>query len=113
MMLLSDEYQSRCGTGVEIRPRKDPVVYRRRRPGGPRSHREMETYERDGYLSIERALDANVMSALGTEMGRLRREAEPEDEAVILEPGSDDVRSIFAVHRRSSVFDRVVRHRDI
>jgi len=40
-------------------------------------------------------------------------EAEPEDGAVVLEPSSDVVHSIFAVHRRSSAFDRIVRHRDI
>jgi ectoine hydroxylase len=113
MTIFQDEYRSRCGTGVEIRPRKDPVVYRRRRPGGRLSHHEIETYERDGYLSIERALDAKVVSALGAEMERLRREAEPDDGAVVLEPSSHVVRSIFAVHRRSSLFDRVVRHMNI
>jgi ectoine hydroxylase len=113
MTLLLDEYQSRCGTGVEIRPRKDPVVYRRSRPERRLPRHEIETYERDGYLSIERAFDGKLVSALCEEMDRLRREAAPEDGAVVLEPSSDVVRSIFAVHRRSSLFDRIVRHKDI
>jgi ectoine hydroxylase len=112
-MMLQDEYQSRRGTSVEIRPRKDPVVYRRRRPGGKLSDGEIKRYERDGYLSMEGVFDVKVASELSAEMDRLRREAKPDDEAVVLEPSSHAVRSIFAVHRRSSLFDRIARHKDI
>lgn len=107
-----DAYPSRREPRPSILPRKDPVVYGTVQKGGLEAA-AVAQYERDGFLSFDRFLDASTVATLCEEMGQLCRDADPSDPAVVREPEGDAIRSIFAVHERSRVFDRIVRDKRI
>jgi len=109
MDAMVDLYPSRQEPTPSILPRRDPVVY------GGAVHAEgllpetLDQYQRDGYLSFDSFLNRESLTAIAADMERLRNEAEPDDPAVVREPGGDVVRSIFEVHRRSALVARLIR----
>ena len=107
-----DAFPSRREPRPSILPRKDPVVYGTVQKGGLEAA-AVAQYERDGFLSFDRFLDASTVATLCEEMGQLCRDADPSDSAVVREPEGDPIRPIFAVHERSPVFDRIVRDKRI
>jgi ectoine hydroxylase len=98
-----DRYYTRTGApSVEI-PRLEPVVYGTT-GDGPLDEKALRDYDRDGYLVVPDLLPDDDVRRLRTELGRLLTAPElAGDERVITEPGSTDVRSIFAVHVVSPV----------
>jgi len=109
MTALIDAYPSRQGSRPSITPRKDPVVHATDPGRGPLSADKVERYAREGFLIFERFLDASALAVLRGEMDRLWDNADRADPAVIREPESDVIRSVFDVHRRSRIYDRMVR----
>ena len=110
MFVQEDLYPSRIQDDVAFLERTDPVVYE----GGPVSKRlspeDLRQYENSGYLFVEGLLQAEEISRLTDEFRRLARAPDlHESEALITEPDSDEVRSIFRVHRLSQVFDWLAR----
>ncbi|TNF59853.1 MAG: ectoine hydroxylase [Burkholderiales bacterium] len=105
-----DRYPSRFGSEVLISRRLDPVVWGR--PGrGPLSESQLNYYTDHGYLHFDDLLSADEVQACLDELQRLRADetVKDADEAVI-EPGSRELRSIFAVHRSSDVLRRLAQH---
>lgn len=104
----SDPYPSRLASRPSIIPRIDPVAYG---AGGNDvlSADDVAAYSRDGFLFFESFIDDDAVAELRGELRRLERDADPADEAVVREPESDVIRSIFDVHRRSHVCDRFIR----
>ena len=110
MLVQEDLYPSRIQDDVSFLERTDPVVYE----GGPVSKRlspeDLRQYENSGYLFVEGLLQAEEISRLTDEFRRLARAPDlRESEELITEPDSDEVRSIFRVHRLSQVFDWLAR----
>ncbi len=115
MSTLTDLYPSRIDDSPSITERRDPVLHH---PGGtaapgPLTADQLARFERDGFLVIEDAFSEGEMSAALRELDDLSRDpvlrAGPE---TIIEPLSDSVRSVFAVHRNSEVFaDMAEDHR--
>lgn len=110
MLVQEDLYPSRVQGEVSFQERRDPVVYK----GGPVADRltqaELEQYESSGYLFMEGLLKAEEVSRFSDEFRSLAQASHLRDaEEVITEPGSDEVRSIFRVHRLSQVFDWLAR----
>ena len=110
MFVQEDLYPSRIQDDVAFLERTDPVVYE----GGPVSQRltpeDLRQYENSGYLFVEGLLQAEEISRLTDEFRRLARAPDlRESEELITEPDSDEVRSIFRVHRLSQVFDWLAR----
>ena len=110
MFVQEDLYPSRIQDDVAFLERTDPVVYE----GGPVSQRltpeDLRQYENSGYLFVEGLLQAEEISSLTDEFRRLARAPDlRESEELITEPDSDEVRSIFRVHRLSQVFDWLAR----
>ena len=110
MLVQEDLYPSRIQDDVAFLERTDPVVYE----GGPVSQRltpeDLRQYENSGYLFAEGLLQAEEISSLTDEFRRLARAPDlRESEELITEPDSDEVRSIFRVHRLSQVFDWLAR----
>ena len=110
MFVQEDLYPSRIQDDVAFLERTDPVVYE----GGPVSQRltpeDLRQYENSGYLFAEGLLQAEEISSLTDEFRRLARAPDlRESEELITEPDSDEVRSIFRVHRLSQVFDWLAR----
>ncbi|PIQ81766.1 MAG: ectoine hydroxylase [Candidatus Omnitrophica bacterium CG11_big_fil_rev_8_21_14_0_20_64_10] len=111
MPVAQDHYASRVEEKPEIRRRMDPVIYDDpARPNGPLSADELRRYERKGYLFFEKLFKEREVAALLKELERLKttpdRRERPE---YITEPGSGAVRSIFRIHRESSLFGRLMR----
>lgn len=110
-MTRPDAYPSRVGGDARILPRKDPVLYEPAARGGPLSVEQLETFDRAGFLALDAFFDEAKALALQEEAARLRQTLAGSGAAeVITEPGNGEVRSVFAVHRSSPVFQGLARH---
>lgn len=98
-----DPYPSRCRSESEILERRDPVVYGTRDGFLPEDR--LTAFDRNGYLFFERFFEDREIAAFRDETARLfDKAASDASEAVIREPDSREVRSIFAVHRDNALF---------
>lgn len=99
-----DRYPSR-GTSSEWLERQDPVVWGER--PGPLSEHELARFARDGFLVMP-----NLLRDQAAEFrADARAAADGPSETRIREPGSDVVRSVFAVHRTRDAFRTLVQDR--
>jgi ectoine hydroxylase len=98
----TDMYPTRASAGVHVElPRREPAVWGGNVPG-PWSDDELEAYEQRGYATVEGLLPPAEVAADLAELHRLRSEPMLEgDERAIRERDSDQVRSVFEVHRIS------------
>jgi ectoine hydroxylase len=110
MRTIPDEYPSRTGAGVKWIPRKDPVVY----PNddqGPLTGEQLDFYRENGYLFLESLFPEEDISRFRSELRSIwehsRNARAPE---IIREPESEEIRSVFAVHRDNDVFRGLSRH---
>ncbi|MFF0431442.1 ectoine hydroxylase [Streptomyces sp. NPDC004327] len=102
-----DLYPTRGAEEVLI-GRKDPVVWSAPGTPGPFWARELEDYERDGFVTVEELVTPDEVAGLRAELDRLVADpAVREDERAIVEPHSREIRSVFEVHRMSEVFARL------
>lgn len=109
MTTITDLYPTRGAAEVST-PRQDPVVWSQPGAAGPVQPGELRGYERDGFLSVDQIIGPDEVDQYRAELDRLV--ADPvtrADERSIVEPRTQDVRSIFEVHRISPVFARLVR----
>lgn len=107
-----DLYPTRTTTRTPMFPRLDPVIHgdAQTRSSGPLSAEELAAFERDGFLFFPSFFDVDAIQACIDELKRLS--ADPAVQAtggVIREPHSDEVRSIFAIHRISPHFRALAR----
>ena len=100
---LPTPYPTRVSAEPAIVPRSEPVIWGDGQ-GEALTAGDLAAYERDGFLSLEELIGSDDLVRLRREVDRLLATAEPGDERTITERGSDNVRSIFEVHRRSDVF---------
>lgn len=113
MATLSEPYQTRSSGEFELRPRRDPVLHGGRgpSPGGTLSAGDVELYEKQGYLFFPSFFQGRELEALCVERERLLTDPSLRGkEEVIVEPDSQAIRSIFAVHKRSEVMMRLAAH---
>ena len=105
-----DRYPSRFGEQARITERLDPVVYGA--PGsGPLSEQQLHFYENNGYLNFDDLLTPAEVQTCLDELHRLRAdESVKRIEQAVIEPGSQELRSIFAVHQISDVLKMMCRH---
>lgn len=105
-----DRYPSRFGTEAVVSPRLDPVVYPQTGTG-PLGASALRFYEDQGYLHFDDLLDTADVQACLDELERLRADESIKDrEEAVIEPGSRELRSIFAVHRSNAVLQRLANH---
>ncbi|MBA9002466.1 ectoine hydroxylase [Thermomonospora cellulosilytica] len=104
---MIDLYPTRGGDEPRFIDRQDPVVYGTAEDG-PIDAGTLAGFDRDGFLTIERLIEPEEVERYRAEMRRLGRDMRG-DERVVTEKGSDEVRSIFEVHRVSEVFAELVR----
>lgn len=110
--LIEDRYPSRVNEHASILERTDPVVYWGSKTGeGPLAPHLLASYEQKGYLSLRGFFSPQEVREWRDELNRLWGENRDSDrKEVIREPGSQEIRSIFAVHRDNEVFRRLSRH---
>jgi len=96
----TDHYPTRKENRPQLLERKDPVVYNTGLEQREIDLNQLAFYEENGYLFLEAFFTEEETKQLKDEasrlLGRYRGAESPE---VILEPGGEEVRSIFAVHR--------------
>ena len=104
---VSDPYWSRTAPEWEAVPRQDPVVAAD--ASGPLSADEVKQYAADGYRFDHQLFELEEASQLLAEANDLASTADRTQPGVIVEPGSDTVRSIFRVHRTNELFHSVAQ----
>ncbi|MFC3789799.1 ectoine hydroxylase [Paenibacillus sp. GCM10012307] len=108
---IQDKYPSRLTDKPHRVKRQDPVVYSQWSDNDPLTREQLEFYEKHGYLFLEGFFTAGEIGEWRKELGRLQQHyLTLSSEEVIREPGGDEVRSIFAVHRNNEVFRSTADH---
>ncbi|MFB6947177.1 MULTISPECIES: ectoine hydroxylase [unclassified Streptomyces] len=104
----ADLYPTR-GTAEMTTPRQDPVIWSPPGAPGPVSVKDLQGFERDGFLTVDQLITPDEVALHHAELERLIADpAVRADERSIVEPKSQKVRSVFDVHRISEVFARLV-----
>ncbi len=108
MTTITDLYPTRGAAEVST-PRQDPVVWSQPGTAGPVRPDDLRDFDRDGFLSVEQLIAPHEVERYRAELERLVSDpAVRADERSIIEPRSQDVRSVFEVHRISEVFADLV-----
>ncbi|WP_330457058.1 ectoine hydroxylase [Streptomyces sp. NBC_00820] len=109
MTTVTDLYPSR-GTSEVAVPRQDPVVWGAPDTPGPVPAAGLQAYERDGFLTVDQLITPDEAAVCRRELDRIVADpAIRADERAIVEPRSNEIRSVFEVHRISEVFANLVR----
>ncbi len=110
MDTAKDLYPSRTRVRSAMFERLDPVVYGSAAQG-PLTQEQIDQYDQDGFLFFPGFFG---QEKIGTFVEELRRLCSDPSMAgrddVVTEPDSQEVRSIFQVHKHSMVFQRLCRH---
>ncbi|GAA2461865.1 ectoine hydroxylase [Streptomyces macrosporus] len=105
----TDLYPTRGATEVTT-PRQDPVVWSDPAAPGPIEPSDLAAYERDGFLAIDQLITPDEVEVYARELERLVSDPRIRaDERSIVEPKSQEIRSVFEVHKISEVFADLVR----
>jgi len=108
MKQLVDVYPTRKSSEPALLERKDPVVYQSRLNQSEIGTTELSFYEQNGYLFLESFFQEEEVAEFKQETKRLLTEARGSDRPeVILEPESEEVRSVFAVHKDDVFFQKL------
>ncbi|MET8574962.1 ectoine hydroxylase [Streptomyces sp. NPDC005012] len=90
-------------------PRQDPVVWGSPDAPGPIVPQDLASFERDGFLAVDQLITPEEVQVYRRELDRLV--ADPDiraDERSIVEPRTQEIRSVFEVHRISELFANLV-----
>ena len=105
----ADLYPTRGATEVAT-PRMDPVVWSEPGTPGPIEAAVLAEYERDGFLVVDQLITPEEVDDYRRELERLTTDPGIRaDERSIVEPKSQEIRTVFEVHRISEVFAALVR----
>jgi len=103
-----DPYVSRVYNTPHIADRVDPVVYAPAGKKGPLTREQVRQYDRDGFLELDGLFSAAEINTLVAELDRLREAPVGINrDTLILEPDSEELRAIFAIHAQSLLFARL------
>ncbi|MAL98229.1 MAG: ectoine hydroxylase [Alteromonadaceae bacterium] len=111
-MTTPDLFPTRAERKIPMSDRLDPTVFAdsSSRKDGPLDERELKSYEENGYLFFDGFFTPAEMQGF---LDDLRESEDDEDlklsEGTILEPGKQEIRSIFGIHEISERFDRLTR----
>ncbi|MGP4024991.1 ectoine hydroxylase [Actinomadura sp. 3N407] len=106
---IDDAYPTRKGIEAALLYRQDPVVYGAPEDG-PIDGATLDSFEANGFLSVDQLISPEEVEDYRAELRRLSSNPRVlADERTVTERGSDEVRSIFEIHKISEVFDRLVR----
>ncbi|WLR50248.1 ectoine hydroxylase [Bacillus tianshenii] len=104
--MAKDLYPSRIGQDAKIMKRKDPVIHHNSKfSDGPLKQKQLDFYEDNGYLLFDKLFTDEEVALMKKELDKMIEENREKDTVdVIREPGSNEVRSIFEVHKNSEFF---------
>ena len=105
---MQNIYPSRHAKMAEFLPRLDPVVHADWNKGAPISREQAAQFDRDGYLVLDTLFAEEEVTFLQCEARALLADPSAlEEETVITEPGSREIRSIFRIHAQSRAIARL------
>ncbi|MEU6675197.1 ectoine hydroxylase [Streptomyces sp. NPDC046853] len=103
----ADLYPTR-GTEEVLIERKDPVVWSAPGTPGPIEADELAGFERDGFLAIDQLITPDEVNLYHSELERLIDDPTMRaDDRSIVEPRSQEIRTIFEVHKISELFAKL------
>lgn len=106
--MMLDIYPSRSSTVSSVIERKDPVVYSDWHSDAPLTKEQTQFYEQNGFLVLKNLLTDDEVQVLQSESERLQVYPEGlSHETLIVEPSSDELRSIFKIHDQSDIFRKL------
>lgn len=112
-MKTQDLFPTRLERKLGMMERIDPSLYGEAGAAGrgPLGEDELRRYDEDGFLFFEGFFQPEEMQGF---LDDLRESESDEDlklsEGTVLEPGKEEIRSIFGIHELSSRFDRLTRN---
>ncbi|WP_059103246.1 ectoine hydroxylase [Shouchella shacheensis] len=110
MNYQNDLYPSRTGDEAKISERKSPIVY----PGGadgPLKKDQLQSYEDRGYIMLENVFSSEEVELMKAELSQTMKANEHrESEDVIKEPTSNEIRSVFEIHKDGQFFQRLAQN---
>ncbi|WP_158894229.1 ectoine hydroxylase [Amycolatopsis anabasis] len=103
-----DEYVTRHAGKPTQRPRRHPTVWGTGQ-AGPISAFNLEEYERNGFLTLDQLLTSDEVLLCREELRRMNLDTHLRNSSrVVLEPDSNEIRSVFEVHRISEVLSSII-----
>jgi ectoine hydroxylase len=105
----TDRYPTRLADRPSLIERTDPAVWGGHHSPGPLSADELAAHERDGFITVPELLTPAEVAIYAAELDRLA--ADPEvraDDRTVVEKTSQQVRSIFEVHKISEAVAALV-----
>src|SRR5699024_5892828 len=106
----TDLYPTRSGESTEVLPRTGPIVFGSP-DDGPLTATELKHYEDTGYLTIDQLVSPEELALFTEELHRLSQDpAATAVKAAVCEAKSDEVRSIFNIHRTNEIFKKLANH---
>ncbi len=105
----TDQYPSRKSNEVTLIERHDPVVHGSA-DDGPLGQDLLDEFDSRGFLQMDDVFSADEVGAMSHELDVMASRPEVRaDDACIIEPDSDEVRSIFYVSAFSELLGKVLR----
>ncbi|MYW66579.1 ectoine hydroxylase [Streptomyces sp. SID8379] len=109
MTAVTDLYPTRGASEVAT-PRVDPVVWSPPEARGPIRQSDLTSFEEDGFLAMEELIGPEEIGTYQAELNRLVSDPTMRsDERSIVEPNSQEIRTVFEVHKISEIFANLVR----
>lgn len=109
---IHDSYPSRIEPTSRLIERRDPVVHGHH--PGPLSEEALQSFSRDGFLQLRGMLGPSEVEAVHKEMSDMVARPEiRQDERTIVEPESNEVRSLFQVHETSRIISQLAADKRI
>lgn len=103
----TDLYPTRSGQATRVFERTGPVVYGSA-DQGPLGVETLQHFDRTGYLTIDELLTSEELELFREELYRLSNDPiVKSEESTIVEAETEDVRSIFNIHRSNEMFRRI------
>lgn len=103
----TDLYPTRSGETTDVLPRTGPIAYGSPEDG-PLEAADLQHFEDTGYLTIDQLITSEELTLFTDELQRLSRDPEVKaDERTVVEAESDEVRSIFDIHRTNEIFRKI------
>lgn len=107
--MTEDLYPTRSASRTSFIDRADPAVHGGV-SDGPLSAGDLAGFDANGFHAFKRLIDPGEVADYRAELRRLSSdEALRSDERTVIEPHSQEVRSIFEVHKVSEVFAALLR----
>ncbi|AXR74559.1 MULTISPECIES: ectoine hydroxylase [Auritidibacter] len=103
----TDFYPTRTGEEPRVIPRPDRVVQGTAEQG-PLDEQTLQSFDEKGYLTIDQLITPEELQQFKDELKRLAEDPEvKQDERTVVEAKSNEVRSIFDIHRSNEVFKKI------